>query len=121
MGKHTKLTKKAAPVEAPKPVPATSDIDATLQETLEFLQELLRTCKGAIETTPALLRESSGVARAIVQLSGEQRARRKAFVRDARALSRSIVMEYLRGIELLERQNVIRELVEADEEGSVLA
>lgn len=121
MGKHTRIAKNKPLPTATVPVEATKDIDATLQETLEFLQGLLRAVRDADDVNPAILRESTGIARAIVQLSGEQRARRKAFVRDARALSLSAVMEYLRALGEIERHNVVRELSELDEGGSVLA
>lgn len=126
MGKHIKLTPKRAPRAASATPPAdtsAADVDGTLREVLELLQMLLRTVKGASakEITPALLRESSGVARAIVQLSGEQRSRRKLWVREARSLNRAMVMEYLRALPELERHNVVRELTEYDEGGSVLA
>lgn len=130
MGKHTKLKQKRAPVAAStataKAAPANeppqaSEMDAVLAETLDFLQMLLRTVKDSPETTPALLRESAGLARAVVQLSGEQRSRRKLWVRDARTMSLSMVMEFLRAMPELDRHNVIRELTEFDAGGSVLA
>jgi hypothetical protein len=73
MSRHTKLAKAAPALAKPSP-------DALLQRAVDHLVLLLAACEATLlagEASPALARESAGVARSIATLSSEQRQQEK--------------------------------------------
>ncbi|MED7634213.1 UNVERIFIED_CONTAM: hypothetical protein DVV46_11245 [Lactobacillus paragasseri] len=88
------------------------------------LGALLELVEGAInegDTSPQVLREASGVARAIVAAQAERRASAKARAYTAANLPPEIVMAHLRGLTPDARGRIVTELLAIDNEGSVLA
>lgn len=62
------------------------------------------------ECSPAILRETTGVARAVALLSAERRSRMKTAAAIANKLSPELVMAYLRQLPHERRLHIIREL-----------
>jgi len=116
MGKHTKLQKRvvkanAAPSAATPSAPVT--IDSMLQGWVVRLERLYSNIEATVESgeaTPAILRESAAIARALVSVSAEIRAREKAANLLAEDLSTSDVIRWFRTLHVQERESVVREL-----------
>lgn len=118
-GKRTKL-----PASAPTPaVSAVPEPAALLERAQGHLDRLLGTVEAGLaqgEVTPALVRESSGVARAIVAVSAEQRARDRAAEQADRqaaaGMTAANVIAFLRRTSAEDRRAVSRALqqIESD-------
>lgn len=153
MGKHTKLATPDAPAKSSAAQPAKSggaarkgerktssrgtaggdaasvngEVDEMLREELGHLRTLRATVSAALaagEATPALVRESAGVARALVAVSGEIRQREKHARQQVADMTPeeadALVAEYLREL-TKERRAELREFLdELDREEAVL-
>jgi len=117
-GKRTRLP--AVPATSDVPVPGT-----LLERAQAHLDRLLGTVEAGLaqgEVTPALVRESASVARAIATLSAEHRALRRAADEAERLATKGMtvpaVVTFLRRLDPEQRQVVMRELRKMESDGA---
>lgn len=116
MGKHTKLAatngRKRGLATAPLVVDSTT-FDSMVQRWNALLERMLESVETTLakgEATPALLREAANIARAIVNVAAELRARDKAEKERGDELSRAVVVQWFRTRALDERRRFLLEL-----------
>jgi hypothetical protein len=115
MSKHTHL-------KAPKTRPnAAKPADPSMFDRVEtMLTTLLASVEATVaagEASPALVREANGIARAMVTLEAERRARAKQEAAAREWLSLPVVLQFLRSLPAAERGRVIRELTHMQTDG----
>jgi len=114
-GKRTKL-------EARDVAPPANDAEL-VQRASRALERCLAAAESAVangQATPAVLRESASVARAIVALEAERRAARKADLQHARSFDTQEWIAWYRHQPAAERGRLLRTLQELDRPRSVL-
>jgi hypothetical protein len=133
MGKHTKIPVGKAPKKAKRRKDCTlaelsDQVHQTLQDELEHLLDLRAGIKRALDSgdaTPALVRESAGVSRAVATLSAEIRAQEKHERAADKNLSPadfdSLVVAYLEEIPAKRRLAIIEQLGEIVDDTHLLA
>ena len=126
MGRHSKMkppTKRRRKATTTASVPP--DIEPMLARTLAHLERLFESSEATFEAgdaNPALLRETSGVARAIVSISAEIRAREKAAWQRATEFTVHEVVEFARTLSADERRRLVLAVQDLDAQtGSGLA
>jgi hypothetical protein len=110
VGRRTKLPAARAKAAA-RPPSLTEMLDRSAGQLSRMLDLIERaTAKGA--ATPALVRESASAARALVALSGEQRAREKQAAAARDGMTPTAVQEWFRSLPASERAGLLAELAE---------
>lgn len=105
-GKRTKLPPPERPTAQPPDMGALARVEAHLARTLELVEAAIT--RG--EASPAVVRESANVARAIVTLSAERRACAKQERVRVENLTIGDVLTWLRAADTRSRQKINIEL-----------
>jgi hypothetical protein len=115
MSKHTQMKAPKARRDAAKPA------DPSMFDRVEtMLTTLLASVEATVsagEASPALVREANGIARAMVTLEAERRARAKQEAAAQQWLTVPAVLQFLRSLPAAERGRVIRELEHMAKDG----
>ncbi len=119
-GRRTNLPPTLPAPPAPVAAASVPTVGEMLDRSAAHLACMLSLCEAAAtkgEVGPALVRESAGLARAIVTLSSEQRAREKASRKASEELNAIAVIEWARGATRRERDEVVHAIEELNSGG----
>ncbi len=126
MGRHLTLkrpkpTKNAPSADADR---ADDDDGALVRRAGRVLERLLSATEATLDAgdvTPALMREASGLARAIQALEAERRANKKMLLQHAATIAKQDVLLFARSLSKENRAGLLREIAAMGDRRSVLS